>query len=217
MKTNTVKWSLFAIASVMLFACIKDDVKEEVTTDKIELNSPTEFPAQLKDNSHMDKLDMTDYEYDDAKDLAADSGCGGAVDARAADDELGLPFECCKINSLTYYGPPSWPAQVVHYISGPNAWEATDWLLRFTLIDNTTGDVVFDFFTNDNSYDLRLRCSDSYPGAVFLGSIGTLCPNDYTYTLSRYYEWLDSGILYKCCSKSMDVNLPVNPALPACG
>lgn len=217
MKIKTIRLSLLAITSLMLLACSKDDNMQETTLNKHEVEDLREFPAQLNDNDHLEKLDMSEYEFDDAKDLHAHSGCDDDVDERVADDDIGLAFECCTINSLTYYGPPSWPAQVAYEISGPNTWEATDWFLRHTLVDNTTGDVVFDFFTNDDSYDLRLKCTDSYTGGTFLGSIGVLCPNDYTYTLGRYYEWSNSGILYKCCSKSLDVSLSEDPSLPACG
>lgn len=215
MKKKTIHFSLFALATVILFSCSKNEVAEKPTEQPVEISKQMEFPAQLKNNDHLEKVDMAGYDYVSAKDMHLSDGCGDAVEARGKDEAAA--FECCKIHSLTYYGPPSWPAQVVHQISGPNVFEATDWFLRFTLIDNTTGDVVFDFFTNDNSYDLRKKCTDSYPGAVFLGSVGILCPNDFTYTLGRYYEWLDSDILYECCSKSLDVTLPVDPDAPACG
>lgn len=119
---------------------------------------------------------------------------------------------CCSILSLKYVEPPQWQPQVLSWIAAPTYPGATNWLLRHTLVDNSTGATVMDQFATDVSFPMSPACYQTIQVASpVLGYVSKFCANDFTYTLARYFDWSGSGILRRCCSKSIQLKLPVDP------
>ena len=209
---------ILAMLLVGLSACSHEtpELNEGQSLDQATSPGQDEFPSNSPELHQPEFLDMSGYDFTEASALKKGDGCGDEV----AVAKKGIE-PCCYIHDITYYGPPQWQPQITRTISGPYAWEATDWFLRHTIIDNSSGNVILDGYSNDLSYDLGLTCDDNIQGAIFLGppfgpSVGPNCPNDFTYILGRYYEWLDSGVLYECCSKSLDIQLPTDPNADPC-
>jgi hypothetical protein len=205
---KNLKYVFVVLIAGFLIGCSDDERAESLEIENLEVRT------LFNDTP----LDMSAYVIQDSA-AQAESFPGSSLGV--PDPNQGGVFRCCEIFDLIYYGPPNQP-QVAYVIEGASYFDnASNWFLRATFVNNVTGQVLFDNYYNDPTVTRKLACDDKLNGAFFLGfgpqvGVGIRCPNDFTFTLRRYYEIDFSGTLYECSSESIDISLPENPDLPPC-
>ncbi len=216
---------LFPLLAVLLqLGCAKEEKGSALDTI-----GPSPSSAILYfDDVAVNAIDASGFVFDNSVVPFHESGCdngaseslhgedAGDLSESRSDESESLQI-CCSLNGLSYTDSPSPEINAMGNIG--QAFESTTWYVGVSLFDNTTNTLVEEYLFEELIPPFP-RCGPermiTHIFNDYVNGVGENCPNDFTFTLTRYYEWLDSEILVECCSKSIDISFPVSNDFPPC-